>query len=128
VDYLSVIRRCFRRARQGAVRLSIGTGYYSTKARRKPLIEFAKLWYKTNIAPLNGAAVFVLDNAEPGCSPRWRGYGYSVIRSDANLGKWFELWKKPDPQLGSPLLCGWSMSWLTTALCAYSSHSDFIHI
>jgi len=96
----------------------IGTGFYSVgddKAKR----DLAWRW-ETLISP---RPFVVIDNSGLGY-PLEHNPFRRVVRIQHNLGHVEQFYGKA----GSPQLLGWSMSWIQSALIAYSELRDFLYI
>lgn len=110
-------------------RILIGTGYFATKENWTKKRHFLSLWRRFNLWPIREMAdlkIAVVDNSQSGAlstRPMWEEYGIQSISVDTNLGHVHDFLNHDTPQWG-----GWSMSWMITAMIAYSEQRDFIYI
>ena len=101
----------------------IGTGYYANQHTAETAKTFSSHWFTYNAQ----APVVVVDNAPVGLSPEWQD-NCRVIKLHENLGRFERIYGLPDIMPGSPMLCGWSVSWILPCWIAYSEYRDFLYI
>jgi hypothetical protein len=99
--------------------LLIGTGFYCTQASHAAKCQMWEAWLKNTVPVCDN--IVVIDNADVPLDSALHGPA-RVIRNRVNLG---HVGDSLRPGVG-PLL-GWSMSWIQSALVAYSEKCDFIY-
>ena len=97
----------------------IGTGYYATQDNSTAMLQMWQAWLKNTLTVSDN--IVVIDNADAPLPLAEHGPA-RVIRNRRNLG---HVGDSLPPGVG-PLL-GWSLSWMQTALVAYSEGCDLIY-
>jgi hypothetical protein len=96
----------------------IGTGFYSDSENNQEKQKFFMRWLQ-NTGSLEN--IVVVDNSQQGLHPSFLPF-VRQIRVYKNLGH-----AGDSSSLKSGRLLGWSMSWIQSALVAYSEGCDFIY-
>lgn len=117
----------------------IGTGFHCTEETRAWKMELLRLWFWNTRKVFPTEKIVIVASAPLSLSPHdlaiYNGTPDKsvpmpvVIQYDDAIRTptYYEEDRKHFPNLCTPKLCGWSMSWIIPAMVAYSESKDFIY-